>query len=55
MERHDLRSLAAAGRELGTTLHSSCESPRISEVNHRVNSNFVASLPQRPPGGWCGG
>lgn len=52
MERHDLMSLAAAGRELGPALNSSCKSPRASDAICRLGSNFVAPLPQRHPG--CG-
>lgn len=54
MQTHSLGSLAAAGRDLGAALHSSCKAPRTSEANHRLSRNFVSPLPQRPLRVLCG-
>lgn len=54
VQTHSLGSLAAAGRDLGAALHSSCKAPSTSEANHRLSRNFVSPLPLRPLRVFCG-
>lgn len=54
MQTCSLRSLAAAGRDLGAALHSSCKAPSASEANHWLSRNFVSPLPQRTLRVLCG-
>lgn len=53
MQTCSLRSLAAAGRDLGAALHSS-KAPSASEANHWLSRNFVSPLPQRTLRVLCG-